>query len=404
MTPVDQALSTVLAELKCLDIETVSLEQAHGRVLGADACATISYPPSDMSAMDGYAVIASDTQNCPVTLRQIGESQAGKRFDGELEAGQTVRIFTGAPLPRGANAVVMQENVTADGQQITINEAVTTDHFIRPLGMDYMAGDCLLKAGTRITARAVGLLASANVVQVNVVRRPKIAYLATGDELVMPGQQIGPDQIISSNSVALDAYIRAFGGEPYNLGIARDTPESLRQALGRLDDSDFLVTIGGASVGDYDLVRQVLGEEGLEMNFYRVAMRPGKPLISGTISGIPLLGLPGNPVSAGITALLFLRPAIERMLGLAPFSEMIMQGELGCDLNPNDLRQDYLRAQLSRDASGSLIATPYSRQDSAMMANFTRADCLIIRPPHASGAKKGDTVNIAILALGCETY
>jgi molybdopterin molybdotransferase len=404
MTPVDQALSAVLAELKCLASETVSLDQAHGRVLGTDACAVLNYPPSDMSAMDGYAVIASDTRDCPATLRQIGESQAGNRFHGEVASGQTVRIFTGAPLPRGANAVVMQENVTADGDQITINEPVSPDHFIRPLGMDYKAGDCLLKAGSRITARAVGLLASANVTQVNVVRRPKIAYLATGDELVMPGQQIGPDQIISSNSIALDAYIRAFGGEPYNLGIARDTPQSLREALSRLDDSDFLVTIGGASVGDYDLVRQVLGEEGLEMSFYRVAMRPGKPLISGKIAGIPLLGLPGNPVSAGITALLFLRPAIERMLGLNVTTELVMQAELGCDLGPNDKRQDYLRAELSRDSAQKLIAMPYSKQDSAMMANFTRADCLIIRPPDITAAQKGDTIDIVILALGCETY
>ena len=407
MTPVAEALSRVLADLKRLDAETVFLRDAHGRVLASDACATISYPPTDMSSMDGYAVIAqdtTDTADTPVTLRQIGESQAGDRFTGIVSGGETVRIFTGAPLPTGTDGVVMQENTTVDGNQITINEGVGPGNFIRRKGMDFNEGDCLLPVGTRITARAMGLLASANISKLSVVKKPKIAYLATGDELVMPGEDIGPDQIISSNSIALEAYIRAFGGEPYSLGIARDTPESMREALGRIDDSDILVTIGGASVGDYDLVRTVLGEEGLEMNFYRVAMRPGKPLIFGKIGGIPLLGLPGNPVSAGITSLLFLRPAIERMLGQQPHTDMIMQAKLGCDLRENDMRQDYLRAELTRDAEGNLVATPFDKQDSAMMANFTHADCLVIRSPQAPAAKAGDQVDIAILALGCEAY
>jgi molybdopterin molybdotransferase len=404
MTPVKEALSRVLADMKRLSGETVPLQKAHGRVLAEDACATISYPPADQSSMDGYAVIALDTTNAPVSLRQIGISQAGDGFDGTVSSGETVRIFTGAPLPAGADASVMQENTTADGDQITINEGVGAGNFIRLKGMDFNKGDCLLSAGTRITARGLGLLASANVAQVSVVRKPKIAYLATGDELVMPGETIGTDQIVSSNSVALEAYIKAFGGEPYSLGIARDTPESMREALGRIDDSDLLVTIGGASVGDYDLVRTVLGEEGLEMNFYRVAMRPGKPLIFGRIGGIPLLGLPGNPVSAGITSLLFLRPAIERMLGQEPSTEMIMQAKLGCDLKENDKRQDYLRAELSRDTEGNLIATPFLKQDSAMMANFTLAECLVIRSPNAPAAKAGDQVDVAMLGLGCDTY
>lgn len=407
MTPVKEALAKVLADLKRMPAEQVSLQKSHGRVLFEDACATISYPPSDVSSMDGYAVIAADTGDTSdgtVTLTQIGESQAGDGFKGTVLSGQTVRIFTGAPLPAGADAVVMQENTIVAGDQITINKGVVSAHFVRSKGMDFNRGDVILAKGTRITARALGLLASANINRIKVSRRPKVAYLSTGDELVMPGEDIGPDQIISSNSLAMDAYIKSFGGEPYSLGIARDTPQSIRDALDRLDDSDVLVTIGGASVGDYDLVRKVLGEEGLEMNFYRVAMRPGKPLIFGEISGIPLLGLPGNPVSAGVTALLFLRPTIEHMLGLNPPTDMIMQATLGCDLEENDQRQDYLRAKLSRTVDGVLTATPFGKQDSAMMSRFTKSDCLIIRTPHAEPAKAGDPVDIAILALGCENY
>ncbi len=407
LTPVAEALSRVLADMKTMPTESVSLQDAHGRILSEDALATISYPPSDMSAMDGYAIIAADTANAlnaQVSLRQIGESQAGDRFVGVLSPGETVRVFTGAPLPACADAVEMQENTTRSNDQITFKQKVEAGKFIRVRGMDFNKDDVILPKGMRITARGLGLLASANIAAVHVAKKPRIAYLATGDELVMPGEAIGPDQIVSSNSIAVAAYIRSFGGEPVSLGIANDTPQSLRAAIANAEGCDALVTIGGASVGDYDLVRTVLGEEGLEMNFYKIAMRPGKPFIFGKLAGIPLFGLPGNPVSAGITSLLLLRPAIEKMLGLVQHSEMLMQATLGCDMPDNDQRQDYIRAELSRDEKGDLIARPYGQQDSAMMRNFAHADCLIIRAPFAPPAAQGDQVDIAILALGNETY
>ncbi len=398
MISVAEALERVIAGLKPLGTETVPLQQGLGRVLARDCHANLTYPPSAISAMDGYAVKASDTTSAPVTLNQIGASQAGGGFDGAIASGQCVRIFTGAPLPAGSDAIVMQENTEATDDSITVLEGVLAGTFVRPAGMDFSAGECLRAAGVQLSARDLGLLASANVAELEVQRRPRIAVLATGDELVMPGETPGPDQIISSNSIALAGYIEAFGGEAISLGIARDNADSLRACLGGMKDADMLITIGGASVGDYDLVRSVLGDEGMEMDFYKVAMRPGKPLIFGHMGGTPMLGLPGNPVSAGVTALLFLRPAMACMLGLDPVPDITATALLGSDLKANDRRQDYLRATLEKDSDGNLVATPFERQDSAMMANFARADCLVVRPPHAEPADKGNQVEIIVLS------
>lgn len=394
---VTEALARVTAGFSLLSAEQVALPDALGRVLAEDVAARLTQPPKAVSSMDGYAVQAADVASVPVTLTQVGESQAGKGFDGEISAGECTRIFTGAPLPVGADAIVIQEVVDAEGDAILVKETSKTGADVRPAGLDFAAGDVLLTAGKLMTARDIGLAAAMNVPWVMVRRRPRIAFIATGDEVVMPGDAVGPDQIISSNSLALEAFIKVMGGEPVNLGIARDTETSLRQALAGAKGCDALVTIGGASVGDYDLVRQVMGADGLDLNFYKIAMRPGKPLIFGDWNGIPVLGLPGNPVSAGVTSVIFLRAAMAVMLGTGDGDLRTAAATLGADLPANGKRQDFMRATLSVNADGHLTATPFSRQDSAMMATFAKSDCLLIRPIGAPAATAGDRVEIVRL-------
>ena len=400
MISVDEALAIVLGGVKRLPSEQVSVAQALGRVLAVDVASRLTQPPKAVSAMDGYAVRAADVAKVPAKLKQIGESAAGSGYTGAIGSGQTVRIFTGAPLPEGADAIVIQEDTDADGNTITIKESVKAGRYVRPAGLDFRTGEVLLPAGTLLTARDVALLAGMNVPWVQVTRKPRVAILSTGDELVMPGESLGDDQIISSNSVGLQAFVTALGGEPINLGIARDNVDSLKNHLAGVNGADLLVTIGGASVGDYDLVRDVLGEEGLEISFFTVAMRPGKPLIFGHIYGTPFLGLPGNPVSAGVTTVLFVRPAMNVMLGLEAGPEHPETAVLGRDLEANDKRQDYLRAELSVNAKGELTVTPFAKQDSSMLALFTKADCLAIRPPFAPEAKAGDKIEIIRLIHG----
>ncbi len=404
MISVAEALERVTNSLRPVASEVIPVQMGLGRVLAVDIESNLTYPPSDISAMDGYAVIASDTSDVPTTLHQVGIAQAGSGFAGTVKSGETVRIFTGAPMPHGSDAVVIQENTQRDGEMITISSGVAKDTFVRPQGMDIKEGQTLHKAGHRLSARDLGLIASANHANITVHKKPKIAYLATGDELVMPGESIGPDQIISSNSISIDASIRAFGGEPMSLGIARDNADSLRAALSRLQGADMLVTIGGASVGDYDLVQSVLGEKGLRLDFYKVAMRPGKPLIFGDFGGVPMLGLPGNPVSTSVTSLLFLKPAIDALSGM-PRGEIAMTtATLGTDLPENDRRQDYIRATLSRNESGHLIAMPYGRQDSAMMSLLAGSDCLIVRPPHVPFSRQGSEVDVIQLRVATDTF
>jgi molybdopterin molybdotransferase len=408
MISVAEALAKVLEDVSIVSSEEVPLADTLGRVLAEDTAARISHPPVDVSAMDGYAVLADDVARPPVTLKQIGESQAGSGFDGKLASGQTVRIFTGAPVPDGADAVVIQEDTDSDGDSITIKEAAAPGdlkgNFIRPAGMDFKDGEMLLSAGKVLTGRDIGLAASMDVPALTVRRRPVIAFAATGDELVLPGEPRGPEQIIGSNSFAMAAYVRALGGEPRDLGIARDNEESLNQTLAGAEGADMLVTMGGASVGEYDLVQKVLGDKGMELGFYKVAMRPGKPLIFGRLGGIPVLGLPGNPVSAGVTSVIFLKPAMEKMLGIYDADAAQPTAVLGRALEKNNHRQDYLRAGLAQDDSGALVATPFEKQDSAMMARLARADCLVVRPPEAPAAKKGDRVEIILFGEGAMLF
>jgi molybdopterin molybdotransferase len=279
-------------------------------------------------------------------------------------------------------------------------EGVPAGKFVRPAGLDFDKDQVLLRAGMVLTARDVGLAAAMNVPWLKVRRRPRIAHMATGNEVVMPGEPLGPDQIISSNSLALGAYVKALGGEPINLGIARDDEESLRGILAGARGADLLVTLGGASVGEYDLVRKVLGDEGLDLTFFKVAMRPGKPLVFGRLGDIPVLGLPGNPVSVGVTSVVFLKPAMEVMLGIRRAEGPAATALLGRDLGENDRRQEYMRATVDVDGDGALVATPFDAQDSAMMAGLARADCLVVRPPHAPQAKAGERVEIIRLREG----
>ncbi|MEE2760491.1 MAG: gephyrin-like molybdotransferase Glp [Pseudomonadota bacterium] len=394
MISVAEAQAAVLAGVRPLSTEELSVAECFGRVLAKDIASRLTQPPVAVSSMDGYAVKAADVVEVPATLRLIGESAAGGGFDGTLEAGQTVRIFTGAPLPNGADAVVIQENTVTDGDKIIMKEVSPAGRYVRPAGLDFSVGDVLIKAGKRLNSRDVALIAGMNVPWVTVTRRPRVAILSTGNELVLPGEPLDCNQIISSNSIGLGAFITAAGGVPINLGIARDDAQSLIDKLDGISSMDMLITIGGASVGDYDLVKTVLGAEGMNITFSKVAMRPGKPLIFGEIQGTGILGLPGNPVSAGVTAALYLKPALEKMQGIERDNATAETAILGCDVGENDRRQDYLRSILSLNTEGELTATPFSKQDSSMLALFSKADCLVVRPPFSAALKVGARVEI----------
>jgi molybdopterin molybdotransferase len=400
MISVAEALQRVLDGVDVMPNETVAIAAAHGRVLARDVVARLTQPPSNVSAMDGYAVRAADVETVPTILTQIGEAAAGSAFDGAIGAGQTVRIFTGAPVPRGADAIIIQEDTETDGDRITMTEAATQGRFIRPAGLDFKVGDVGITAHRVLSARDIGLAAAMNVPWLTVTRAPRIALLATGDEIVRPGEPVGPNQIISSNTLALMGLIKACGGEAIDLGIARDDEDSLRALAAGARGADMLVTLGGASVGDHDLVRKVLGQDGLELNFWRIAMRPGKPLIFGRIGDTPMMGMPGNPVSSLVCGLVYLRPAIRAMLGLDPHATT-QSALLGRDLAANDQRQDYLRAAAATNEAGQMVVTPFDKQDSSMLSRLTRADCLVLRAPHADAAKAGDRVEI--LPLNGET-
>lgn len=396
---VEVARQRVLATvLKPLEAETVLLQDALGRVVAESVVARITQPPFAASAMDGYAVRAQDVADVPVALEVIGEAPAGRAFAGAVGAGQAVRIFTGAPVPEGADAIVVQEDTEAAGDgRVRVLQTVQKHQFVRPRGLDFAEGDVLIDAGLRLASRNIALAAAMNVARVSVHRKPRVAILATGDELVLPGGTPRPDQIISSNNFGLRAFVTALGGEPVDLGIAGDTIESLRAAAGRCAGCDILVTLGGASVGDHDLVQAALGGLGLEVDFWRIAMRPGKPLMFGRLGDVHVFGLPGNPVSALVCARLFLRPMLERMSGLHDEADYPITARLTVALDANDRRQDYLRAKVSRDPEGSLLVEPFSRQDSSMLRTLSNADALIIRPPHAPAAAPGDATDILLL-------
>ena len=401
MISVDDALAQIRNSLTPLGAEQVSLAEAHGRVLAEDLAARRTQPPFAVSAMDGYAVRAADIAQLPRRLKLVGYVQAGGRHDGQVGPGQAVRIFTGARLPDGADAVVIQEDTEAgDGEVLVLHTVGPFEpgRHVRLAGIDFIEGQIGLKAGRRLTARDIGLAAAMNRPWLLVHRRPRVAILPTGDEVVLPGDPIGPNQIVSSNGSALGALVAAAGGVPIQLGIARDDSDTLKTMAQGAAGADLLVTIGGASVGEHDLVRKALGEIGLAVDFWKIAMRPGKPLMFGRLGATAVLGLPGNPVSALVCGMLFLRPALDRLQGLPGDGPALEPALAGADLKLNDGRQDYLRARLTRDADGSLIATPHVKQDSSRMSALAGADCLIVRPPAAPPVAAGGRVKIIYLA------
>ncbi|HYB10116.1 MAG TPA: gephyrin-like molybdotransferase Glp [Alphaproteobacteria bacterium] len=397
MLSVEEALARILAVFSPLAAEQVSVADALGRVLAEDVIARVTQPPVAVSAMDGYAVRAADVAKVPAALQVVGVAPAGGAYDAILEPGQAVRILTGGPVPAGAETIVIQENVEVAGTTIKVLEGAEAGRFIRPAGLDFRSGDVGIAAGRRLGARDVGLAAAMNVPWISVHRRPRVAVLATGNEIVMPGDPLGPNQIVSSNALALMSAIAAWGGEPINLGIAQDTRESLQALAAGAKGADLLVTTGGASVGDHDLVQSALAERGLAVDFWKIAMRPGKPLIFGRLGDTPLLGFPGNPVSSMVCAIIFLRPALDRMLGLEGLAELPVSARLGRDLDSNDGRQDYLRSRVARAPDGELVATPFDVQDSSMLSRLAQADCLVIRPPRAPAAKAGQRVPVILL-------
>lgn len=393
LIPVEEARARILKNVKPLPAEAVTLEQALGRVLARPLKAARNQPPFDASAMDGYAANAADVATVPATLRLIGLSAAGHAFKGKLKRGECVRIFTGAPVPQGADAVVIQENTGASGKAITVLQPVKTGQNIRFAGLDFRKADALLPAGLTLFARDIGLAAAANAPKLAVRRRPVVALIATGDELVLPGGKPRADQIVSSNSHALAAMAQHLGATVVNFGIVPDSLKATERAIARAAKADILVTTGGASVGDHDYVQEALKNSGVAIDFWKIAMRPGKPFMYGRRKGQHVLGLPGNPVSALVCARLFLKPLIDALLGL-PAGDDLVEARLGASMKANDSRQDYVRATLVEAPDGSRTVTPFAKQDSSMQRTFREAQALIVRPPQAKVAGQGDVVQI----------
>jgi molybdopterin molybdotransferase len=394
--PVAQALALVLRDAVPLGVEAAPLTQAHGRVLADDLVALRTQPPDDVSAMDGYAVRAADVATTPASLQVIGEVAAGRPFTGTVGAGEAARIFTGGVMPRGADTVVIQEHTSRAGDAVVVDKPTGQARNVRPRGLDFKAGSVLLRCGHRLSDRDLALAAAMNHPTVPVHRRPKLAVLATGDELVMPGTAPGPGEIVYSNGFATMALASREGCEVIDLGIAPDrlpeTVAAIRRA--RASGADILVTSGGASVGDYDLVQQALAGEGLALSFWKIAMRPGRPMLHGRLGAMHVLGLPGNPVSSYVCAYLFLVPLIRRLMGRTDLERVPEPAVLGADLPENDERADYLRATLAAGPDGSNIATALPVQDSSMLAPLSGAGCLLLRAPHAPAAKAGSPCTI----------
>ncbi|MEM1300056.1 MAG: gephyrin-like molybdotransferase Glp [Pseudomonadota bacterium] len=386
MISVDEALARLFALVEPMGHETVPLSKAAGRVLATDAIAQRTQPPFPASAMDGYAVRATEAQ-VGQKLAVVGESAAGHGWHHPLPDSAAVRIFTGAPVPEGADTILIQEDATREGDQITVNEAPKQGEYVRPAGGDFATGETLA-APRRISPRDVALLAAMNIPEVAVARRPKVALIPTGDELVLPGETPGPDQIVSSNNFGLAAMLEAVGAAPILCPIARDNRDSLVAALETARGADLIITLGGASVGDHDLVAEVLGNKGLTLDFYKIAMRPGKPLMAGRIDNAMMIGLPGNPVSAMVCGEVFVRPAIDVMLGFEGTPRATRPGVLSHDLEANGPREHYMRASVDEDGR----CTVFERQDSSLVHVLSEANALVVRDPKAPAVPAGTPV------------
>ena len=400
LMPVAEALQRVLTDARPLPAESVPLDDALGRVLTEDVVALRTQPPAAVSAMDGYAVRASDVAHAPTTLKVIGEVAAGHPFAGQVGPGQAARIFTGGVMPAGSDTVIIQELTSQTGDAVTIQKTTTKGRNVRAQGIDFVQNQVLLHKGHRLSDRDLMLAAAMHHPSVRVHRRPKVAVLGTGDELVAPGGAPKFGEIVYSNGFALTAIVRNEGADVCDLGIARDRIEDIVASVRRAREwgADILVTTGGASVGDHDLVQRALAAEGLTLSFWRVALRPGRPMMHGRLNEMQVLGVPGNPVSSYVCAFLFVVPLIRRLAGRLDIERTPEVALLGSDLPANDERTDYLRATLAAGTAGP-IATPLPSQDSSLMAPLAKADCLLIREPHAPAAKAGSECVILKLAL-----
>ena len=391
MISVDEARARIVAGLKPVAVETVGLAQAHGRVLAKPVLARLSMPPADVSAMDGYAVRAGDA-TAGASLRLIGEAAAGHPFSGQMGPGEAVRVFTGSVIPAGADAVLIQENANAEAGFVQVTEPLTARH-VRAEGEDFAVGDEVISAGRRLSIRDIGVAGAAGYPWLSVHRKPRVAILCTGDEISLPGEPVPAGGITNSNAAMLAAFVTAHGAEALLLPIARDTEDAVAEGAEAARGADLLVTTGGASVGAHDLVQAGLTRRGFALDFWKIAMRPGKPLIFGSINAMPVLGLPGNPVSAYVCATLFLGGAVTALGGLAYQAPKFVKARLGANMKANDHREDYVRAVLAENEDGWL-ATPLPVQGSGMLRALARADALIRRAPFAPAAKAGDFVDI----------
>ena len=394
---VEEALHRVLASSHRLEPESVAIDDAHGRTLSAPLHAKRTQPPFDASAMDGYAVRGEDIATIGSALRVIGESAAGHAFQGEIGAMEAVRIFTGAPVPDGADTILLQEYAKRESNTVVVETSEAIGRHIRKTGLDFAEGAILLEAGHRLNERSLALAAAMDHGHVEVYRKPRVAILATGDELVRPGEAARHDQIVASNHLTVAALVRAAGGEPIQLGIAGDSFFALERGIlaAEAERADVLITLGGASVGDHDLVQSALTRRGMELGFWRIAMRPGKPLIHGKLGEMSILGLPGNPVSSYVCARLFLTPLIRAMQGDPNAARDLSEPAiLGCAVRQNDKRQDYLRSELVIDPDGLPVVTPYEVQDSSMIRVCAEAGALVIRTPNAPAQEKGEKCRI----------
>ncbi|CVI55051.1 molybdopterin molybdotransferase MoeA [Agrobacterium leguminum] len=392
LLPVDEAMRRLLeAAVPVTESETLPLAECDGRVLSADLIARLTQPPFDASAMDGYALRSADAAEIGSVLTVIGQAAAGHAFTGTVGEGQAVRIFTGAPVPQGADTILIQEDAEVlEGGKIRTAFDVTAGRHIRPRGQDFTEGEAALTAGRELGFTDLTLAAAMNHAALTVYRRPRIAILATGDELLPPGSAPQPAQIIASNTFGVAALARQAGAEVLDLGIIADDDRLIRAAIGKAVAAkvDVLVTLGGASVGDHDLVQAALKAEGMQLDFWRIAMRPGKPLMVGSIGAMQVLGLPGNPVASLVCGLLFLEPLLRSIARRAPL-QRTTTARTATPLKANDHRQDYLRARFSTDENGLLVAEAHAKQDSSMMKILAHSDGLIVRPPNAPAAAAG---------------
>lgn len=402
LLPVDEALARILKSAEPRGKEQVALTDAGGRVVATPVLAHYLQPPFDGSAMDGYALIAPDDVTYPAKFTIIGESAAGKRFDGKLGANEAVRIFTGAPLPGEADTIVIQEHTERSGDRLVIYDGIQPGRHIRRAGLDFSPDNVVIPVGRELDASALSLAAASGNATLEVFQKPRVAILATGDELVPPGETPGPDQIVASNSVGIAEIVRRAGGAPDDLGIIQDDPAATERTIADTlrSGADILVTIGGASVGDRDFVHGALQKCGVDLDFWKIAMRPGKPLMYGRIRidgrTIHVIGLPGNPVSSLVCSLVFLRPLVAKLAGTHAEAD-IRSAKLGTALPANDHRRDYIRATIESAPDGTLIAKPFPVQDSSMLSALVRSKALLIRDEDAPAAAVGDVCRVLML-------